>query len=86
MLGIVFGIVPEHQGKGVDGSLVMECYNTLQTLPGMYDSLEISGIGDFNKKMIIVVKQVGGDICKVHSTYRYLFDRSIPFERMKSIR
>ena len=31
-------------------------------------------------------KQVGGDICKVHSTYRYLFDRSIPFERMKSIR
>lgn len=86
MLGLVFGIIPEHQGKGVDGALVMESYNTLQTLPGMYDSLEISGIGDFNKKMIIVVKQVGGEICKVHSTYRYLFDRSIPFERMKPIR
>ncbi|PQB04854.1 hypothetical protein [Aureitalea marina] len=86
MLGIVFGIVPEHQGKGVDGSLAMTCYNAMKTMPGLYDNLEINGIGDFNRKMIIVVKQVGGEICKVHSTYRYYFDRETPFERMKPIR
>lgn len=86
MLGIVFGVVPEHQGKGVDGALIMTCYNTMKTLPGLYENLEINGIGDFNRKMIIVVRQVGGEICKVHSTYRYLFDRNLTFERMKPIR
>ena len=85
MLGMVFGVIPEHQGKGVDGALVMSCYNALKKLPGQYDILEIAGIGDFNRKMLVVVKQVGGDVCKVHSTYRYQFDRSLPFERMKPI-
>jgi hypothetical protein len=85
MLGIVFGIVPEHQGKGLDGALVLKCYQDIQQLKGMYTTLEISGIGDFNRKMMVVVRQVGGDICKVHATYRYLFDRTIPFERMQAI-
>jgi hypothetical protein len=85
MLGVVFGVVPEHQSKGLDGALVLKCYNDLQKLKGLYEKLEISGIGDFNRKMIIVVRQVGGEICKIHSTYRYLFDRSLPFERMPSI-
>ena len=85
MLGIVFGVVPEHQSKGLDGALVLKCYNDLKSLKGAYSKLEISGIGDFNRKMIVVVRQVGGEICKVHSTYRYLFDRSLPFERMPPI-
>lgn len=85
MLGIVFGIVPEHQGKGLDGALVLKCYQDIQQLKGMYTTLEISGIGDFNRKMMVVVRQVGGDICKVHATYRFLFDRTIPFERMQAI-
>ncbi len=85
MLGIVFGVIPEHQSKGLDGALVLRCYNDLQKLKGSYNNLEISGIGDFNRKMIIVVRQVGGNICKVHSTYRYLFDRTLPFERMSPI-
>lgn len=83
MLGIVFGVIPEHQGKGVDGALVMKCYNTLLQYPNKYNILEINGIGDFNRKMMVVVKQVGGEVCKIHTTYRYLFDRSLPFERMK---
>jgi hypothetical protein len=85
MLGVVFGIVPEHQGKGLDGALVLKCYEELQRLKGRYQTLEISGIGDFNRKMIVVVRQVGGEICKVHATYRYLFDREMPFQRMQAI-
>ncbi len=86
ILGFLFGIVPEHQGKGVDGLMIEAMYNTGLRLQPKYRTIEISGIGDFNRKMIIVVKQVGGEIKKVHSTYRYLFDRSAEFKRMKPIR
>lgn len=85
MLGIIFGVIPEHQGKGVDGAIIMASLDTLRSFSNKYQVSEIKGIGDFNKKMILVLNQVGGDICKVHSTYRYLFDRDKPFERMKSI-
>ena len=86
MLGIVFGVVPEHQGTGLDGALIINSSKIIQHLPDTYDTLEINGIGDFNPKMIIVVKQVGGEICKVHTTYRFLFDRTKPFKRMERIK
>ena len=85
MLGIIFGVIPEHQGKGVDGAIILASLDTLHDISYKYPVTEIKGIGDFNRKMILVIKQVGGDICKVHSTYRYLFDRKKPFERMKNI-
>lgn len=85
MLGIIFGVVPEHQGKGVDGAIILASLDTLHSISNKYPVTEIKGIGDFNRKMILVIKQVGGDICKVHSTYRYLFDREKSFERMKNI-
>lgn len=86
MLGFVFGIVPEHQGKGLDGGIIHAFHKMAKSLSNQYEVIEINGIGDFNRKMIIVVKQVGGEICKIHTTYRYLFDRTKPFERMKAIK
>jgi hypothetical protein len=82
MLGLVFGVAPEHQGKGLDGALIMATAQMVQKDYRRYPKLEMNWIGDFNRKMIIVVKQIGGEIGKTHHTYRYLFDRSIPFERM----
>ncbi len=83
MLGLVFGISPRHQGKGVDGALIMATRVMVQEKYKRYPKLEMNWIGDFNPKMIRVVEQVGGDIVKTHHTYRYLFDRTKPFERMK---
>lgn len=85
IVGMVFGIVPEHQGKGVDGAMIMAFADMVRRSPKKYETIEINGIGDFNRKMILVIKQVGGKVCKVHTTYRYLFDRKAPFERMKPI-
>lgn len=82
MLGLVFGVAPEHQGKGLDGALVMATAQMVQKDYRRYPILEMNWIGDFNRKMILVVKQVGGEIGKTHHTYRYLFDRDQPFERM----
>ncbi len=82
MLGLVFGVVPAHQGKGLDGALVMATAKMVQEDYRRYPVLEMNWIGDFNRKMIIVVKQIGGEVGKTHITYRYLFDRNLPFERM----
>jgi len=79
--GILFGVVPAHQGKGVDGAIVMKAREILQDQYKRYDLYEMNWIGDFNPKMINVVVQVGGKISKRHATYRKLFDASKPFRR-----
>ncbi len=85
MLGIIFGVIPKFQGKGVDGAIIVASLDTLYSLDYKFQVTEFKGIGDFNRKMILVIKQVGGEICKVHTTYRYLFDKNMPFKRMKPI-
>jgi GNAT superfamily N-acetyltransferase len=79
--GILFGVVPEHQGKGVDGALIMAARKVFQEEYNRYDGYEMNWIGDFNPKMINVVEQVGGFVSKRHATYRKLFDATTPFKR-----
>lgn len=79
--GILFGVIPEHQGKGLDGAMIMKAREILQEQYNRYDEYEMNWIGDFNPTMINVIKQVGGDECKRHATYRKLFDESKPFKR-----
>lgn len=79
--GILFGVVPEHQAKGLDGAMVMESRRVLQDEYKRYDEYEMNWIGDFNPKMINIVDQVGGKVNKRHATYRKLFDETKPFRR-----
>ncbi len=79
--GILFGVVPGHQGKGLDGAMVTISSRVLQHEYKRYDEYEMNWIGDFNPKMIAVVEQVGGEVSKRHATYRKLFDASKPFKR-----
>ncbi len=79
--GILFGIVPEHQGKGADGAMILAARSILQEKYKRYDEYEMNWIGDFNPKMILVVEQVGAVITKKHITYRKLFDENKPFKR-----
>jgi GNAT superfamily N-acetyltransferase len=79
--GILFGVVPEHQGKGVDGAIVMAVREILLE-HHRYEEYEMNWIGDFNPKMIRVVEQVGAHVVKRHATYRKLFDESKPFKRV----
>ena len=82
MMGLVFGVVPEHQGKGLDGALVMATAQMVQKDYRRYPVLEMNWIQDTNRKMIIVVKQIGAEIGKTHNTYRLLFDETKEFERL----
>lgn len=82
MFGIVFGVVPEHQRKGVEAALVMVAAKVIRDPRQLrYEDLQMNWIGDFNPKMMNVARYIGGTIYKTHHTYRYLFDRSKPFER-----
>lgn len=83
VVGRIFGIVPNHQGKGVDGAII-ESFEKEVNKPGFpYKDIEMNWIGDFNPAMIKVVENIGGNLHKTHTTYRYLFDRTKPFERAK---
>ena len=85
MFGVVFGIVPEHQGKGVEGAIIETVRRRVQGDYQRYEDFEMNWIGDFNVRMIHVAEQVGGDRGMIHKTYRYLFDRTKPFKRMPFI-
>jgi hypothetical protein len=80
MIGLVFGVVPEHQGKGVDSFMIVEGANLIQKRI-LYDDFEMQWIGDFNPKMISVAESLGTWPTRTLITYRYLFDRNKPFTR-----
>jgi GNAT superfamily N-acetyltransferase len=85
IFGVIFGVVPEHQGKGVEAAIVV-AYSKLALVPSYrYNCMEFNWIGDFNPAMMRVCEDVGGSICKVHHTYRFLFDREKEFKRMPII-
>ncbi len=83
--GILFGIVPEHQGKGLDGAIIIHFRKLMQDEYHRYDEYEMNWIGDFNPQMLRIAEQINTEIWKTHATYRYLFDRSKPFKRMPFI-
>ena len=85
VIGRLFGVVPEHQGKGIEGGLVV-AFARLANQPGFqYTDLELNWIGDFNPTMMKVCEQIGSKIYKTHITYRYLFDRDASFERATKV-
>jgi len=78
--GLVFGIVPEFQGKGVDAFMIMEGAKIIQDQM-LYDDYEMQWIGAFNPKMINVAESLGTYRSRNLVTYRYLFDRTKEFKR-----
>jgi hypothetical protein len=79
--GVLFGVVPGHQGKGVDGAII-ESFRILHQREYLrYTEYEMNWIGDFNSKMIRVCEQINAVVVKRHGTYRKLFDDTKPFKR-----
>lgn len=79
-VGMVFGIVPEFQGKGVDAYMIIEGANIIRE-EAKYGIYEMQWIGDFNPKMINIAEQLGTHRSRRLTTYRYLFDRNKEFKR-----
>ena len=90
-VGLVFGVVPEFQGKGVDSYIIVEGALTIQDLTFrngqyeigklLYEEYEMQWIGEFNPKMVNVSEALGTYRNRILTTYRYLFDRTKEFKR-----
>jgi hypothetical protein len=81
--GIVFGVVPDWQGKGIDAYIIGDCARQFfQTPQSTYKKYEMQWIGDFNPKMLNVAENLGETFrSRELVTYRYLFDRTKEFKR-----
>ncbi|NPA68301.1 MAG: hypothetical protein GXO50_06790 [Chlorobi bacterium] len=80
MYGIVFGVAHDFHGKGVEGAMIDFAGKTIVPTKKYKDTV-LTWIGDFNPKMIRVCENLGAKQYRTYATYRYLFDRSLPFER-----
>ena len=82
IFGLIFGIAPEYHGKGVESAIMVAYWHFLVEQQTRYKSLELAWIGDFNPVMNRMIENY---VCatrhKVHTTYRYLFDRTKEFKR-----
>lgn len=86
VLGLIFAVVPEHQGKGVESALI-DCFKVdINSRPTHYKHLELAWIGDFNPLMM---RMLESHVCayryKTHVTFRYLFDREKEFKRAPKV-
>ncbi len=80
MTGIVFGVSKEFQGKGIEGALIVFAEKNI-VAKKLYKDTILTWIGDFNPRMIKVCQNLGAVNYRTLATFRYLFDRSKPFER-----
>ena len=82
MVGLVFGIVPEWQRKGIDGYMIWEGTKHFRKTTD-FEDYEMQWIGDFNPKMMKIAENLETVVTRKLATYRYLFDREKEFERHK---
>jgi hypothetical protein len=80
LTGLVFGVVPKYQALGVDSFMIKECGLMIQN-KGWYTQYEMGWAGEWNPKMLNVYRTLNGQPSRRMATFRYIFDRSIPFER-----
>ena len=83
IFGIIFGIAPEFQGKGLESFMMRYILeNYIRSDRNHYKTVEFAWIGDFNP---VMNKMIQTYVCatrhKMHTTYRYLFDRTKEFTR-----
>lgn len=84
MVGLVFGVIPEWQRKGIDGFMIWEGTRHFRKTTG-FEDYEMQWIGDFNPKMMKIAENLETEVTRKLATYRYLFDRTKEFERHKML-
>lgn len=82
MVGLVFGIVPEWQKQGIDGYMIWEGSQHIRKHTH-FEEIELQWIGDFNPKMMKIAENLDTTITRRLATYRFVFDKTKPFERYK---
>lgn len=77
---IIIGVAPKFQRSGIESAMFWHLRPVMYSKPWIKE-MELSWAGDFNPKIVSLYESVGGKHMKTHYTMRYLFDRTLPFER-----
>ena len=78
--GVVFGVAPEFQKKGVEGALAQQiAFQFLKSKK--YNNIIMTWVGDFNPKMLKLIEGLGTTPYQELKTYRLLFDKNAEFKR-----
>jgi hypothetical protein len=84
--GVIFGVTPEHQGKGVESAIALRFREVARTNPFYpYATMDMNWVGDFNPKMLRFVSQLGATNDKTFITYRYFFNPNQAFSRCPKV-
>lgn len=82
MVGLIFGIIPEWQRKGIDGFMIWEGTKHFRKTTD-FEDYEMQWIGDFNPKMIKIAETLETTVTRKLATYRFYFDQEKEFQRHK---
>ncbi|QZE15589.1 hypothetical protein K4L44_07075 [Halosquirtibacter laminarini] len=81
IIGRIFGVIPEFQGKGIEAAMIVH-FENIVLQPGFpYKTLELNWIGDFNPSMMKVCRMIGGHKHKKHTTYHLPISKDFVFKR-----
>jgi GNAT superfamily N-acetyltransferase len=84
--GVIFGVTPDHQGKGVESAIALRFREVARTNPFYpYSTMDMNWVGDFNPKMLRFVSQLGATNDKTFITYRYFFNPNQAFSRCPKV-
>ncbi len=78
--GIAFGVIPKFQAMGIDSFMIYEGAKRIQQKK-IYNTYEMGWAADWNPKMVNIYKSLGAQQTRHLITYRYIFDKAIPFKR-----
>lgn len=77
--GIAFGVIPKFQAMGIDSFMIYEGAKMIQKKQ-TYNMYEMGWAADWNPKMVNIYKSLGAQQTRRLITYRYIFDKNIPFK------
>ena len=84
-IGLIFGVVPEFQKRGIEAAMIYEFSKKGLNSSFPFRTLEMNWIGDFNPRMSHLMEHIGAKVYKTHHTYRKLFDEKKEFKRSEII-
>ena len=74
MRAVIMGTKEKYRNQGMESALFIKLREYVFAL-GHYEELELSWVGDFNKKMISLHESTGATFSKRHATYQFDFYR-----------
>ena len=81
ILGQLFGVVPEFQGRGIEAVMIKKLVEYTEAKKRSYGFIDLNWIGDFNPQMLHLMEYIGAKPVRTHVTYRKILKEGIEFCR-----